>query len=169
MISHHLELFVTAYAQVRGTNTDDRTVGDVGESFDDQTSSGHFSQPVVVGSLGPVVGVVLVGQREDRYFMALAVQVLYGRVVGVFVRHEVGTSDLATIRVLPLTVEDVFVQVDVVDVDGTVEGDGDHLWHLLGFDVSGNTGTVSGAETIRQDALRGVAIGSTVRVELNGC
>lgn len=169
LVGHHFELFVTTYAQIRGTDTNDGAVSDVGKTFDDQTSSGHFSQPIVVCSLGPVVRIVLVCQREDRNFMALAVQVLHSRVVGVFVRHEVGTTDLATVRVLPLTVEDVLVQVNVVDVDGTVKGDGDHLRHLLRFDVSRNTGTVSGTETIRQDALSGVTVGSTVRVKLNGC
>lgn len=62
--------------------------------------------------------------------MTLAVQLLDRGVVRVLVRHEERASDLAAVGVLPLAVEDLVVEVDVVHVDGAVEGDGDHLGHL---------------------------------------
>lgn len=48
LIGHHLELLVTADAQVRGSHPDYRAVGDVGEALDDETGTGHLGQPVVV-------------------------------------------------------------------------------------------------------------------------
>lgn len=66
--------------------------------------------------------------------MSLPVELLHRRVVGVLVRHEERASDLTTVRVLSLSVEDLVVQVDVVHVDGTVERDRDHLWYLHTWD-----------------------------------
>lgn len=100
--------------------------------------------------------------------MALSVQILHGRVVGVFVRDKVGALDGATVRILVLAVEDVLVQVNVVDIDGAVESDRDHLGHLGGFDVARNPGSVSRAEAIGQNALSGIAFGGTVRVQFDG-
>ena len=91
LIGHHVELFVTADAQVRSAHADDGAVGDVGETFDDQTVSGHLSQPVVVGAVGPVLGAVLVGDGEGGDLVTAAVEVLNGRVVAVLVRREEST------------------------------------------------------------------------------
>ena len=84
-------------------------------------------------------------------------------------RGEESSSDLTTVRVLTLSIEDVIVQVNVVHVDGTVEGDGDHLGNLAGLDVAGDTSSVSRAETIGENALGRVAVGGTVRVSLHSC
>lgn len=62
LIGHHLELLVTSDAQVRGTNSNDRSVRNVRETLDDQPSSGHLSQPIVISSLGPIVRIILVRQ-----------------------------------------------------------------------------------------------------------
>lgn len=78
------------------------------------------------------------------------------------------TLDLAAVRVLADTAENLFVQINVVDVHGTVEGECDHLWHVVGFDLAWNTGTISRAETIGQVALSWVALGGSVRVGFDG-
>lgn len=57
-------------------------------------------------------------------------------------RDEVGTADLAAVGVATGAVEDLFVEVDVVDVDGAVEGEGDHLGHVGWFQVTGDSGTI---------------------------
>jgi len=95
-------------------------------------------------------------------------EILHGRIIGVLVRDEEGTADLAAVRVLTLPVEDLLVQIDVVDVHGAVERDRDHLRHLLKIDVTGDASTVSGTVAIGQDALRGIAIGSAIRIGLHG-
>uniref|UniRef100_A0A2M4DFU3 Putative secreted protein n=1 Tax=Anopheles darlingi TaxID=43151 RepID=A0A2M4DFU3_ANODA len=168
LISHHLKLLVATDTQVRRTHANDRTIGNVSEPLDNQTGTGHLRQPIIVRSLRPVIGIILVRQRKDRDLVTLTMQILHGRVVGVLVRDEVRTANLATVRVLTLTVEDVLVQVNVVHVDRTVKGDGDHLWYLLRFDVSGNASSVGRTEAIGQNTLRRIAIRSTVRIQLNG-
>lgn len=167
LVGHHLELLVAADAEVRGAHADDAAVGDVGETLDDEAAAGHLGQPVVVAAVGPVLGVVAVGQRENGDLVTFAVQVLDGRVVGVLVVHEEGGSDLAAVGVLALAVEEVLVQVDVVDVDGTVEGERDHLGHLAGLNVAGDASAISRAEAVGEHALGRVAVGRTVRVSLN--
>lgn len=99
--------------------------------------------------------------------MSTSVQVLHGRVVGIFVGDEEGTADLAAVGVVAKAVEYFFVEVDVVDVDGTVESERDHLWYVNGFQVTGNAGTVGGAETVGEDALRGVAVWCAVGIGFN--
>lgn len=142
--------------------TNDGTVGDIGEPLNDQSGASHFSEPIVVGSLGPVVRVIFVSKREDRDLMTFPVQILYGGVVGVLVRNEEGTPDLTTVGVLSLAVEDFFVEVDVVDVHSTVEGDGDHLGNLAGFKASGDSSPVSRTVTVWQHTLGGVAVWGSV-------
>ena len=48
LIGHHLELLVAADAQVRGAHANDRAVGDIGETLDDESGAGHLGEPVVV-------------------------------------------------------------------------------------------------------------------------
>lgn len=96
-------------------------------------------------------------------------KILHGRIIGVLVRDEEGTADLAAVRILTLPVEDLVVQIDVVDIHGAVERDRDHLRHLLRIDVTGDASAVSGTVAIGQDALFGIAIGSAIRIGLHGC
>lgn len=100
--------------------------------------------------------------------MAPPVQFLYSRVVGVLMRHEEGALDLAPVRVVSSFPEDSVVDVDVVVVDGIVEGDGDHLGNCVGLQLPGDLGSVWGAETVGEDALVLVAWGSSVGVLVNG-
>ena len=89
------------------------------------------------------------GEREHGDLVTAPVQILHRRVVGVLVRHEECTAYLAAVRVHTVAVEDLVVEVDVVDVDGAVEGDGDHLGHLLGLEATGDARAVGRAVTVR--------------------
>ena len=142
----------------------DGAVTDVGEPLDDQPGAGHLRQPVVVAALAPVVGVVLVGDGEHADLVSLPVQLLHRGVVGVSVRHEEGALDGAAVGVDGLAVEDLLVEVDVVGVDGAVEGDGDHLGDLVRVDVAGDPGAVRRAEAVGQLARGSVALGGAVGV-----
>ena len=94
LIGHHGELLVGADQEVGSPDANDGAVCDVGKPFDDQTGSGHLGQPVVVGAVGPVVFVGVVGDAEDADLVTETVQFLYGRVVGVLVRHEESSASL---------------------------------------------------------------------------
>lgn len=96
--------------------------------------------------------------------MAFSMHFLHGGVVGVFVRNEEGRFDITTVRILAFAVENLLVQFDVVVVDGIVEGDGDHLGHILGGEIPGYRGAILGAEAVRQDAHGGVAGGRPIGV-----
>ena len=70
--------------------------------------------------------------------------------------------------------EDLIIQVNVVIVDGVVEGDGDHLGHtqavlVLGAEIARHLRAVLGAEAVRQLANRLVAVRGPVRVRLRVC
>ena len=107
--------------------------------------------------------------------MTLVVHVLDSRVVGVLVRDKVGGLDVAAVGVLPLPVEDLIVQVNVVVVDGIVKGDGDHLGHVLAVgttgadlaEVSGHLGAILRAEAVGQLADGGVTGRGPVGIGLN--
>lgn len=169
LVSHHLELLVTAHAEIRSPHSDNGTISDVCEAFDNESGSSHLRQPVVVGSLGPILRVVFVGQREYCDLVTTAVKILDGRVIGVFVGNEECSSDLAAVRILTLPVEDFFVQVDVVYVHGSVEGDGDHLGDLGWLDVPGNSGTIGGTVAIGKHALGRIAIWRAVWIGFHSC
>ncbi len=49
------------------------------------------------------------------------------------------TLDLAAVGIEPIS-EDLLIEIQVVGVDGAVEGDGDHLRHLVRLQVTGNPG-----------------------------
>lgn len=100
----------------------------------------------------------------NRNFMSFPVHFLDGRVVGVFVRYEESRLNVAPIRVLPLAIEHLLVQFDVVVVNGVVERDSDHLGHVLEGKIARDQCAVLGAEAVREDTDSGVARGCTVRV-----
>ena len=83
-------------------------------------------------------------------------------------RDKVGGLDVAAVGVLPLPVEDLIVQVNVVIVDGVIKSDGDHLGNLVRVDASGHPGAVGRAEAVGQLALAEVAVGGPVGVEVDG-
>lgn len=71
--------------------------------------------------------------RDGVYcdFMTLAVCLLYGGIISIFVGHEERGFDVTAVGVLALSVEDLLVELDVVVVDGVIEGDGDHLGNVF--------------------------------------
>ena len=76
LIIHHLELGVAADPEERSPNTDHGSIRDVGEPFDDQPVTGHLGKPVIVGTLGPVLGVVLPGDGENGHLVTEPVVIL---------------------------------------------------------------------------------------------
>ncbi len=109
--------------------------------------------------------------------MSKVVHVLDGRVVAVLVRHKESSLDVTSIGVLALFVKDLLIKVDVVVVDGIVEGDGDHLGNVVTVGSSGsnsaktagNLSSVLRAETVGKFADVCVASGSAVRIGVNFC
>lgn len=80
--------------------------------------------------------------------------------------HEEGSTDLAAVRV-QTTVEYVVVQVDVVDVHCTVEGQGYHLWYLLDVNVARDSGSIGGTVTVGKHTLGRVTVWRAVRVSFD--
>ena len=164
LVSHHLKLLVATNSEEGSSDSSNGAVSDVGESLDDQPGPGHLSQPVIVASLGPVVGVILVSHGEDSNLVTPPVQLLDCGIVGVSVRNIECSLDGATIRVDRLSAEDLLVQVNVVRVDGAIEGDGDHLRNLVSIYISRNPGSIRRAETVRKLTHTGVAVSCSVRI-----
>lgn len=83
-------------------------------------------------------------------------------------RYKERSLDLTAVGVLSFTIENFLVKVNVITVDGSVEGDCDHLRNLGRIDVARNPGAVRAAETVRKLALGQVTVGSSVRVLIDG-
>jgi len=167
LVSHHLKLLVTTNSEVGSTNTNDRAVSDVSEPLDDETGARHLSQPVVIATICPVVGLVLVGHGEHGHLVPTSVKLLHSRVVCILVTNKERSLDLAAIRILSFSVEDILIEVHIVGVDGSVKGDGDHLRDLVGVDAPGDPGAIRRAETVRELTLGQVAVRSSVRILVN--
>jgi hypothetical protein len=76
LISHHFELLVPTNSEVWCPNANNRAICDVCKAFSNETSSSHFSQPVLVGSIGPVFGFISVGEGENTNLMTTAMKIL---------------------------------------------------------------------------------------------
>ena len=168
LISHHFKLLVSPNPEEWSSDSDHGTISDVGKSLNDKTSASHLSKPVIIGTLSPVLGLIPVGDGEDTNLMSLPVQLLDRRVVGVLVRGIEGALDLAAVGILPLSTEDGPIEINVVTVDGPVEGDCDHLGNLCGVDVARDSSPVGRAEAVWELALAEVAVGGAVGVLVDG-
>lgn len=62
--------------------------------------------------------------------MALPMHLLHRGIVGVLVRNEERSFNRAAIWIIAALFENLFVNIDIVVVDGIIECDHDHLWHL---------------------------------------
>ena len=142
LIIHHLELGVAADPEERSPNTDHGSIRDVGEPFDDQPVTGHLGKPVIVGTLGPVLGVVLPGDGENGHLVTEPVVILNHGVIGVLVADEERTAHGASIGVEQVIGEDLLIDWQVVNVHGSVEGDCDHLGNLSDLNFSWDLGAI---------------------------
>jgi len=98
-------------------------------------------------------------------FVALAVGLLNGGVVGVLVGDEESGLDVAAVGVAPLaSAEHFLVQLDVVVVDGIIEGDDNHLGNVTRGKIAWDLGSVLGTEAVWKDANSGVARRSAVGI-----
>ena len=157
MFFHHGELVVTTNSQVRRPQTDHGVVADAGELVNDQPGAGHLPGPVLHGGVRPEALVTVVSDGVSSDLVSEAVHVRDGGVVGVVVGHEECALNITSVGIPPLFVEDFTVQVNISNVDGVVEGEGDHLGHsvapvILGAEISGNLRAVLGAETVGEFA-----------------
>jgi hypothetical protein len=95
-------------------------------------------------------------------------QFLNSGVVGVLVGDIERSLQAAAIGIDSLSVEHLLEDSDVVGVDGTVEGDGDHLRHLNRLKTARNPCSIGGAEAIWQLALAKVTIRRPIGILIDG-
>ena len=81
--------------------------------------------------------------------------------------HVKGAFESTSIRILPFAIENLLVEVNVIRVDSAIESDGNHLGDLSGVNVSGDSGTIGRTETIRQETLAQVTVGSCIGILVN--
>lgn len=77
--------------------------------------------------------------------------------------------DVASVWILSFAIEDFLVQVDVVVVNGIVECDGDHLWHIFRRQITGNGRTVLRAEAIGKHTNRWIAWWCSIWIGFDVC
>jgi len=83
--------------------------------------------------------------------------------------------NVTAIRIDSLLVKDLPVEVNVVVVDGVIEGDGDHLGDVLAVGSSGSNlaevsrdlSTVLGTETVREFANGGITWRCSIRIGID--
>jgi len=85
-------------------------------------------------------------------------------IVGVLMRHKEGRFDVTTIWILAFAVKDIFIEADVVVVDGVVESDRDHLGNIFEREITGYRGTVLRTETVGQNTHCGIARWSSIGI-----
>ena len=80
--------------------------------------------------------------------------------------------DVTAIGIFPLLVEDLIVEVNVIIVDGIIEGDGNHLRHVVAIgacrtnlaEVTRNLCAILGTEAVRELANVAITWWGTIRV-----
>ena len=90
-------------------------------------------------------------------------------------RDEKGGFHVTAVRILPLLVEDFTIEVNVIVVDGIVEGDGDHLRNVLAVgsgrpdfaQVTGHLGAVLGTEAVGELANGGITWWCPIRIRID--
>merc|ERR1719384_2053993 len=85
-------------------------------------------------------------------------QFLNSRIVGILVRYVECSFQTTTIRILSLAIKQSCIKIDIISVDGTVKGDGNHLRNLCGIYVSRNSCTIGRAETVWQLTLAEITV-----------
>lgn len=65
-------------------------------------------------------------------FVSFAMRFLHSGIIAVFVRDEESCLNVAPIGVLAFSIKDIFVQLNVVVVNGIVESNGDHHRNIFG-------------------------------------
>jgi hypothetical protein len=168
---HHGELVVPTDPEERRSQTENGVVSVVGEFLYDQPGAGPLPGPLVNAGFGPECLVVVVSDGVGGDLVAQSVHVTHRRVVGVLMRDVESSLDVATVGILPLLIEDLGIEVNVVVVDGVVEGDGDHLRNsvagtTIGTETTGNLGTIVTAVTVGQDADSQVTLRGSVGIRV---
>ena len=90
-------------------------------------------------------------------------------------RYKETGFDVAAVGVFPLLIEDFTIEVNVIVVDGIVEGDGDHLRNVLAVgagrpdfaQVTGHLGAVLGTEAVGELANGGITWWCPIRIGID--
>lgn len=100
----------------------------------------------------------------DSDFVAFPVHLLDRGVVGVLMRYEEGCLDVAAVWILALATEDLFIEANVVVVNGVVESNCDHLGNILRREITGYRGTILRTEAVGQGTHRRIAWWSSIGI-----
>ena len=96
-----------------------------------QSEVSIYLSPESLCSIPPVVFIIIMGDRVDCYLVTSPPQLLHHAVVVVSVTHEEGCLDVASVRILEITVEELVNLFIVVGVDCVIKCYHDHLRNLL--------------------------------------
>lgn len=66
-------------------------------------------------------------------FMSFTMHLLGTRVVGVFVGHKESGFDITTVGIFTFAVEDFFIQIDVVVINGIIKSNCNHLRNVFSW------------------------------------
>merc|ERR1719223_2384769 len=100
-------------------------------------------------------------------FMTSTVKLLNTRVIGIFVRNIERCLQRTSIGILAFTIEDPLEKINVVRVDGSIEGNSDHLRNLSRIDISRDPGTIRRTETVRELTLAKITVRSSIGILIN--
>lgn len=76
--------------------------------------------------------------RVDGDFVSFTMRLLNRGIVGILMGDEESRLNIATVRVLALSIKNFFVEFNVIIVDSVVESDSDHLRNISGWQVTGD-------------------------------
>ena len=96
-----------------------------------QSEASIYLSPDSLCSIPPVVFIIVMGDGVDCYLVTSPPQLLHHAVVVVSVTHEEGCLDVASVRILEITVEELVNLFIVVCVDCVIKCYHDHLRNLL--------------------------------------
>lgn len=102
-------------------------------------------------------------------FMSFTVCFLNGRIVTVFVWDKECRFDITTIWIFSLSIKDIFVQLNVVVVNGIIKGNCNHHGNIFGGQIPRNCSSIFGTEAIRQDTNCGITWGSAIWIVIDVC
>lgn len=99
-------------------------------------------------------------------FMSFTMCFLYGRVIGVFVWDEECCLDVTAVGIFA-SFEHLFIEIDIIVIDGIIKRHCNHHGNILGRQVSRNGRSVFRAEAIGQHTNHRIAWWGTVGIIVN--
>jgi len=157
LIGHHVELLVASNTEIRCSHANHCAVSNVRKPLNDKPVPGHLRQPVVIATVSPVLGILIIGDGKNTNLVTLSMKLLHSRVVGILMGYEESAFSGATIRVETFAVEQFVENTNVLIVNSTVKGECDHHrkvgdLQLAPLDTR-SCGSISRTEAVGQQAL----------------